>query len=262
PAQVCNAQGHYCFDKYTPCTQDGSCPVQGEVCKEIGVFAKGLGCTYEKCDPTGACGEGTNCFNKFCVGEPPCNGGCKNAGSPVCVTATNLCSTGGSDPSCKQSCPAGKMLVLQDPTNIFDTCNLGAERCECQSLPPLQVRDVSRHSSMTASGQNLYVSALDGEHDDLVVHTFDKADLTKPQKTEWLDGLPPTCAGHIGGDVNGPRGGCTDPGPHVGPYTSIVASPTGDLYVAYYDMENADLKFTARYGGPSAQWITPIAVDG
>ena len=39
PAQVCNAQGHYCFDKYTPCTQDGSCPAQGEVCKEIGVFA-------------------------------------------------------------------------------------------------------------------------------------------------------------------------------------------------------------------------------
>ena len=70
PAQVCNAQGHYCFDKYTPCTQDGSCPAQGEVCKEIGVFAKGLGCTYNKCDPTGACGEGTNCFNKFCVGEP------------------------------------------------------------------------------------------------------------------------------------------------------------------------------------------------
>ena len=260
PAQVCNAQGHYCFDKYTPCTQDGSCPAQGEVCKEIGVFAKGLGCTYEKCDPTGACGEGTNCFNKFCVGEPPCNGGCKNAGSPVCVTATNLCSPAPKDPSCAQSCPTGKILVLQDPTNIFDTCNLGAEKCECDSLPPIQVRDVSRHSSMAANGQNLFVSAYDGEHGDLVVHTFDKADLTKPQKTQWLDGVPAT--GHIGGDVNGPRGGITDPGPNVGQYTSIVASATGDLYVAYYDVDNGDLKFTARYGGPSAQWITPISVDG
>ncbi|MGZ6143500.1 MAG: hypothetical protein ACXWLM_09180, partial [Myxococcales bacterium] len=262
PAQVCNAQGHYCFDKYTPCTQDGSCPAQGEVCKEIGVFAKGLGCTFEKCDPTGACGQGTTCFNKYCVGEPPCNGGCKNAASPVCVTATNLCSPAPKDPSCAQSCATGKILVLSDPTNIFDTCNVGAERCECDSLPPLQVRDVSRHSAIAgqAGDQNLYVSAYDGEHDDLVVHTFNKADLTKPVKTEWLDGVPAT--GHIGGDVNGPRGGITDPGPNVGQYTSIVESPTGDLYVAYYDVDNGDLKFTARYGGPAATWIPPVTVDG
>jgi len=262
PAQVCNAQGHFCFDKYTPCTQDGSCPAQGEVCQEIGVFSKGLGCTFNKCDPTGACGAGTNCFNKYCVGEPPCNGGCKNAASPVCVTSTNLCSPAPKDASCAQTCPAGKILVLSDPSNIFDTCNLGAERCECDSLPPLQVRDVARHSSIAANGQNLYVSAYDGEHGDLVVHTFDKG-TTPPTlvKTQWLDGVPATCS-HIGGDVNGPRGGCTDPGPNVGMYTSIVSSPVGDLYVAYYDVDNGDLKFTARYGGPAAQWIAPMTVDG
>src|ERR1700694_3825756 len=113
PAQVCNAQGHYCFDKYTPCTQDGSCPAQGQVCKEIGIFAKGLGCTYNKCDPAGACGAGTSCFNKSCVGAPPCNGGCNNAANPVCITATNLCSPPPKDPSCHQTCPTGKMLVLQ-----------------------------------------------------------------------------------------------------------------------------------------------------
>ena len=81
---------------------------------------------------------------------------------------------------------------------------------------------------MAANGQNLFVSAYDGEHGDLVVHTFDKADLTKPQKTQWLDGVPAT--GHIGGDVNGPRGGITDPGPNVGQYTSIAASPTGNRF--------------------------------
>jgi hypothetical protein len=260
PAQVCNAQGHYCFDKYLPCTQDGSCPAQGEVCKEIGVFAKGLGCTFNKPDPTGACPAGTNVFNKYCVGEPPCNGGCKNTASPVCITATNLCSPAPKDASCAQTCPSGKILVLQDPTNIFDTCNNAAERCECDSLPPLQVRDVARHSSMTASGQNLFVSAYDGEHGDLVVHTFDKADLSKPQKSEWLDGVPAT--GTIGGDVNGPRHGIITPGPDVGQYTSIVASPTGDLYVAYYDVDNGDLKFIARYGGPAAAWSAPITIDG
>ena len=260
PAQVCNAQGHYCFDKYLPCTQDGTCPAQGEVCKEIGVFAKGLGCTFNRADPTGACPPGTTAFNKHCVGEAPCNGGCKNAASPVCVTATNLCTPAPKDPSCKQSCPTGKVLALQDPANIFDTCNDAAEKCECDALPPLQVRDVARHSSIAASGQNLYVSAYDGEHGDLVVHTFDRADPTKPQKTEWIDGVPKS--GHVGGDVNGPRGGITDPGPNVGQYTSIVASPAGDLYVAYYDLDNGDLKFTARYGGPAARWSTPITVDG
>ena len=261
PAQVCNAQGHFCFDKYTPCTQDGSCPAQGEVCQEIGVFSKGLGCTFNKCDATGACGAGTNCFNRYCVGEPPCNGGCKNAASPVCITATNLCSPAPKDPSCAQTCPTGRILVLSDPSNIFDTCNLGAERCECDSLPPLQVRDVARHSSIAVSGQSLFVSAYDGEHGDLVVHTFDKR-TTPPTltKTQWLDGVPST--GHVGGDVNGPRGGITDPGPNVGMYTSIASSPTGDLYIAYYDVDNGDLKFTARYGGPAAQWTTPMTVDG
>ncbi len=267
PAQVCNPSGHYCFDKYTPCTQDGSCPAQGQVCQEIGVFAKGLGCTYNKCDATGACASGTSCFNKYCVGSPPCNGGCKNAATPVCITATNLCSPAPKDSSCAQTCSAGKILVLQDPGNIFDTCNMAAEKCECDSLPPLQVRDVSRYSSLAASGQYLYVSAYDGDlspsgvpYGDLVVHTFDKSNLTKPLKSEWVDGVPAT--GHIGGDVTGPRGGITDPGPNVGMYTSIATSPTGDVYVAYYDVDNGDLKFVARYGGPSATWITPMTVDG
>ena len=269
PAQVCNAQGHYCFDKYLPCTQDGTCPAQGEVCKEIGVFAKGLGCTFNKPDPTGACPAGTTPFNKYCVGEPPCNGGCKSANSPVCITATNLCSPAPKDPSCKQSCPSGKILVLQDPANIFDTCNNAAERCECDSLPPIQIRDVSRYSSIAASGQFLYVSAYDGDpapgsdkpYGDLVVHTFDRS--TNPptlQKTEWLDGVPAT--GTIGGDVNGPRHGIITPGPDVGQYSSIVANATGDLFVAYYDVDNGDLKFIARYGGLSAQWTTPITIDG
>jgi hypothetical protein len=268
PGQACNAQGHYCFDKYTACTLDGSCPVPGQICKEIGVFAKGLGCTFAKCGAAGSCGEGTTCFNKYCVGGPPCNGGCTGTNT-VCITATNFCSPPPKDvPSCAQTCDKGKILVLTNPDNIFDTCVQKTETCQCESLPPIQVRDVSRHSSLAASGQNLYVTAYDGDpspgsdkpYGDLVIHTFDKSDLTKPQKTEWLDGVP--AVGHIGGDVNGPRHGITDPGPDVGQYTSIAASPAGDLYVAYYDVDNGDLKFTARYGGPAAQWTAPMTVDG
>ena len=264
PAQVCNVDRHYCFDKYTPCTQDSECPAAGQVCETIGVFSKGQGCTFNKCDTSNnnACAAGTDCFNHYCVGTPPCNGGCTSTTNPVCVTATNLCTPPPPKAAtCAQTCPKGQILVLQDPDNIFDTCVQDTEKCECDSLPPLQVHDVSRYSSMASNGQNLYVSAYDGEYQDLVLHTFDKNDLSKPVKTEWLDGVPTPCS-QIGGDVNGPRGGCTSMGDDVGQYTSIAASPTGDLYIAYYDVTNGDLKFTARYGGPSAQWTSPMTVDG
>ncbi len=256
PAQTCKPSEHYCLDNFIKCPE-GSCPAQGQVCKTIGVFVPLPGCTWNKCQG-GACGSGTSCFNSYCVSEPPCSGGC-GAGK-VCITATNLCSPTPKDSSCQQTCPAGKMLVLQDPDNIFDTCKPDTEKCECDSLPPIQVRDVARYSSIAASGQYLYVSAYDGVYGDLVVHTFDKAALDKPQKSEWVDGVPAT--GHIGGDVNGPRGGITDPGPNVGQYTSIAADAQGDVYVAYYDVDNGDLKFTARYGGPAAKWTPPMTVDG
>jgi hypothetical protein len=257
PGQVCNAQGHYCFDKYTPCSVDGSCPASGQVCETIGVFVKGQGCTFNKCATDGTCASGTACFNKYCVSDPPCNGGC--SGGKVCITATNLCSPPPADASCKQTCGNGKMLVLTNPDNIFDLCNSATETCECDSLPPLQTRDVARYSSMAVSGNTLYVSAYDGVYQDLVVHTFDKNSLAAPQKSQWVDGVP--SSGTVGGDTNGPRGGITDPGPRVGRYTSIAATASGDLYVSYYDEDNGDLKFAARYGGPLAPW-TVMTVDG
>ena len=257
PGQVCNVGGHFCFDKYTPCSVDGTCPATAQVCQTIGVFAKGQGCTFNKCATDGSCASGTSCFNKYCVGEPPCNGGCSNG--KVCITATNLCSPPPADGSCKQSCPNGKMLVLTNPDNIFDLCNPASETCECDSLPPLQTRDVARYSSLAVSGSTVFVSAYDGEYGGLVVHTFDKGSLAAPQKSQWVDGVPAT--GHIGGDLNGPRGGITDVGPDVGRYTSIAASAAGDLYVAYYDNDNGDLKFAARYGGPLAPWSV-MTVDG
>lgn len=258
PSQVCNQQGHFCADKFTPCTSGAnSCPAQGEVCQDIGVFPHGPGCTFLPCGAGGACATGTVCFNQFCVGEPPCAGGCKDG--KVCVTETNYCSPPPNDPSCTRKCPTGQELVLSNPTNIFDTCTMPGT-CECDTLPPLQTHDVARHSSMAGAGSNLYVSVYDGEYGDLVVHTFDKGNLAKPTKSEWLDGVPAT--GAIGGDPNGPRHGIKDHGPNVGQYTSIVASNSGSLYVSYYDVDNGDLKFIARYGGPSSPWTAPVTIDG
>lgn len=73
PGQACNATGHYCYDKYTPCVQDGSCPAKGQVCQTIGVFVRSQGCTFNRCGPGDSCADGTSCFNKYCVGELPCN---------------------------------------------------------------------------------------------------------------------------------------------------------------------------------------------
>ena len=265
PSQVCNLVGHFCSDTFNQCSGPASCAVPGQVCKKIGVRPSDNGCTFEKCNAGSCADASTVCFNGYCVGAPPCNGGCTNDtnGQPrVCVTATNKCSPAPKDAagSCQRSCPSGQMLVLHDPDNIFDTCNLATESCECVSLPPLVIRDVARHSGMALAGQNLYVSAYDGEHGDLVLHTFDKSNPTKPSKSEWLDGVPAT--GTLGGDPNGPRHGITNPGPNVGQYTSVAASAAGDLYIAYYDVDNGDLKFISRYGGPSAAWSTPTTLDG
>ena len=255
PAQICNQQGHFCNDKYTPCTGPGSCTTAGQVCKTIGVFSSGLGCTFEKCGAGDSCADGTTCFNHYCVGEPPCQGGC--ALGKVCTTVTNLCSAAPADVSCQRSCPAGQELVLTNPDNIFDSCQPAANTCLCASLPPLAIHDLGRHSSSAVSGGNLYVSTYDGEHGDLVLLTFDKTNPVKPTKAEWLDGVPAT--GHIGGDLNGPRHGITDNGQNVGQYTSIAADAGGNLYISYYDVDNGDLKFMGRYNGT---WTQPMTVDG
>jgi len=265
PSQVCYVQGHFCADKFTSCTGPGSCPVQGEICETIGVRPSGLGCTFAQCTAAGTCTDSsTVCFNSYCVGAPPCNGGCPplNNEDQVCVTATNYCSPAPKDSggTCQRTCPVGQMLVLHNPANIFDTCDLATETCDCVELPPLVVHDVARHSSLAQDSTSLYISAYDGEYGDLVVHTYSKGTLSAPTKSQWLDGVPAT--GTLGGDPNGPRGGITNPGPNVGQYTSIAATTTGDLYVSYYDVDNGDLKFIARYGGQNAAWIAPITLDG
>ncbi len=266
PSQICNLQGHFCADKFTSCTGPGSCPAPGEICTTIGVRPSGLGCTYAKCSAAGTCTDSsTVCFNGYCVGSPPCNGGCPqlNGQDQVCVTATDYCSPSPKDSggTCDRTCPTGQMLVLHDPNNIFDTCDLATETCDCIELPPLVVHDVARHSSLATVGSSLYISAYDGEYGNLVMHTYDKSNLTTPTSSKWLDGVPVGCT-TLGGNPNGPRGGCTTPGPNVGEYTSIAADGANDVFISYYDVDNGDLKFIARYGGPNAAWTTPITLDG
>ena len=154
------------------------------------------------------------------------NGGCAplDGEDRVCITATNYCSPSPKVATCQRTCPTGQMLVLHDPNNIFDTCDLATETCDCISLPPLVVHDVARHSGLATAGTSLYVSAYDGEYGDLVVSTYDKSSLATPTSQKWVDGVPAT--GTLGGDPNGPRNGITNPGPNVGENLKTTAENT------------------------------------
>src|SRR5262249_40192710 len=63
---------------------------------------------------------------------------------------------------------------------------------------------------------------------------------------EAVDGVP--AGGTPIGRASGFRGGVTDPGPKVGRYTSVAVDGTGNPIIAYYDIDNADLKFAAFDG--------------
>jgi len=113
-------------------------------------------------------------------------------------------------------------------------------------LPPLQARDLGRHSAIgLLSDGSALVSAYEGDHGDLVVVHF-AADGARLE-SEWVDGLP--TGGVPVADPSGPRGGIADPGPDVGRYTDIAIGAGDLVHVAYYDVDNTDLRYAERSSG-------------
>lgn len=259
PGQICSPLAHICTNKYTTCTDDSTCMVAGQVCKPLGTPEGDNGCTFEFCDANGECDEGLTCFNGSCVGDAPCNGGC--ADGQVCVPSSNRCFRPGDEPEwpgeCQQSCSPGTILVFTDGQNVFDRCDRSPEAraCGCEALPPIVARDTARHSSSVAAGGKILVSAYDGDHGDLVLHTYNVSG--KRELTEWIDGIP--TSGNVTADPNGPRAGRAGPGADVGLYTSIAYDASGDTtHIAYYANEAedktklGDLRYAARTG--TGEW--------
>ncbi|AUX22767.1 hypothetical protein SOCEGT47_032770 [Sorangium cellulosum] len=80
---------------------------------------------------------------------------------------------------------------------------------------------------------------------DLVVGTWDGASVA----WEAIDGVPAEPAVDATRfDVEGFRGGQTEPGDDVGLWTSIAIGPDGEPAVAYYDRTNRGLKLAQRQG--------------
>lgn len=265
PGQAC---GHgLCTDAFVSCDGDETCTVRGQVCRVIGEFRRGEGCTFERCGSGGTCSEGLHCFNGYCVGEPPCNGGCQPG--RVCTPVNNRCFEIEDDPerwpsSCQVTCSPGTVLVFNESENVFNRCDkhISMNDCRCEALPPIGSPDASRYSDLAATPDRLLVSAYDQKHGDLVLHTFAKDGLTR-QGTEWIDGIP--SGGPVVGDPEGPRFGRGDPGPDVGRYTSIAYDPNGAVtHIAYYAVRDGntalgDLRYAVRSGNDAWRIHT---VDG
>ncbi len=77
---------------------------------------------------------------------------------------------------------------------------------------------------------------------DLVVGKYDGTAIA----WEIIDGVPEVEVDPTSYDVNGFRGGVTDPGDDVGLWTSIAANDSGGLAVAYYDRTNRSLKVAVQ----------------
>lgn len=266
PGQTCSSAIGACVDTYSQCVPDdpeNGCSIKGQYCEPmLGLYPSGAGCTFHTCSSNADCAPGLSCFNSYCVGQPPCNGGCP-AGS-VCTPVNNLCFTlDEPSASCQRTCAAGTILVFEDGLNTFNECNPSAkDTCTCTALPPIQSGDTARFSDSVLVGSKILVSAYDGDYGDLVLRTFDKTTLTQTA-IQWLDGVPTT--GAVTADPNGPRSGRADPGADVGRYTSIAYDSVNDaVHIAYYGVTDGtqatgDLKYATR--NSAGEW-TYVTVDG
>jgi len=231
-----------CFDRF----QD-----RGQRCQANGATDSGT-CGYQACPDGTPCPEGTSCFKGWCIAAAPCSGVCP-AGQ-VCEVGSNACHPVSNQAGCDQSCPLGQVLVVESPdVMVGDICC--PVQCVCVALPSLQPGVYGRFSSTVLTASDVLVSAYDETYGDLVLVRASARGVV--QSVEYVDGVPPL--GTTGGDMNGPRHGLTDPGPNVGQYTSLVLDSLGQPRIAYYDVDNGDLRL-ALWDAASASW-TRYLVD-
>lgn len=249
PGMYCTGGGECVVppSRITTCTQDSACSsVPGQRCLARPNVSASSTCGFLPVDANGSCPTGLQGFNQRCIVNAPCDGAC--AAGQVCNIDTHKCETApslaGNDHGCDQVCGASKILVYSDPDNmLFDQCC--EVRCECATLPPLLPGNWGRYSDIALRDGALLVSAYDGGYGDLVVAELDLQTGTNAG-FDYVDGLPEE-GGAVVADPSGPRGGIAEPGPDVGPYTSMVAS-AGPVYIAYYDVDARALKLAIRDG--------------
>lgn len=134
-------------------------------------------------------------------------------------------------------------------TTTGTTSNPSCEECDTL-YPGLQ----GAYSSAVVVDDSIWVAGylekglskngIDYYWGDLVVGKYDGTAVA----WEIVDGVPDVEVDPSVVDVNGFRGGVTEPGDDVGLWTSIAANDSGKLAVAYYDRTHRSLKFALQDG--------------
>lgn len=243
--EACNVSIGICYP-LDECDKDRPCPQDDQVCEDRNGDGY-LQCVFTRCTDDDECtaiqcmnGLVPACVSGGCTCGEPCNGGCPS--NQGCCIPTEVCHD--LPEQCMGlECPPGQFVSVTS-SGAWDRgqCEFLGEACECATLPPLPEGDIGLYSALAHDGLGGVMSAYNLDYGDLMFGIV-QADGTL--NWEFIDGLP-TSTDSITGDVLGPRGGNSAPGPDVGIYTDVAADSTGRPHVAYQDRDRGALKYATR----------------
>lgn len=260
PGQVCSGNGVCVTSEtlFSSCQDDNDCR-DGKKCRtRPELREEGKICVFATPDANQTCPSGGIAWEGRCIEGLPCGGPC--FGNRVCNIETSLCEPapklGDAIEGCDQTCGPESILIYEDPEQmLFERCC--AVRCVCATLPGVDGGLWGRFAAMTEHNDTLWMSTYSATYGDLVVAQFDTEG--QEQNRTHIDGVPSDAPPTR--DPEGLRGGQTGAGVDVGWGTSIDANDTG-LYVAYHDLDNAQLKWAQRSWSNNAPWTHTIVDAG
>lgn len=256
--ESCNVSTGICFPR-DECDINRPCATE-QICRDEdgdGFFE----CIFERCTSVEDCAalvcppdKVKACISGGCQCGEPCQGGCLE-GQGCCVPEDRCYPL---PPQCEGvTCPLGQYVDLTMPGD-WDTgsCAIENESCPCEILPPLSIGDIGLYSAMARDDVSPVMSAYNITYGDLMFGIVGTDGLVA---WEFVDGLSATAS--ITGDLAGPRGGDSAPGPDVGSYTDVALDANGIAHISYQDRDKTSLKY-AR-GGRGRPWAThTIEGDG
>jgi hypothetical protein len=256
PGTFCDPGGtcQVMVGKLAFCTKDTDC-TRGLVCLERPLIDARKTCGFASPDANNTCPDSTQWFNQRCVGSTPCGGTCANG--QVCNIDTNKCepapsAAAGADNTCTQTCPQGSLLVFSNPnTMLFNQC-CGVS-CHCEAIPGVPVGRVGAYADATVHNGDVLLASYDPSYGDLTLSTYSTSSLTRTHTT-YIDGIP--SSGTPTGNPSGPRKGLAEPGPNTGKYPSLAVH-NGRIYIAYYDVDQQQLKIAVQESAQSP-WKTSV----
>lgn len=118
---------------------------------------------------------------------------------------------------------------------------------------------IGQYSSMAAASESdIWVSAYNSYHGDLMVAEASGPGRIPNESWQFIDGVPDGPVVVPNGTV---RGGIQDPGDDVGLYTDIAVAADGTVQVSYFDQTSGSLKLATNPGG-SGTWTTQVVDAG